>query len=381
MWLVIIELMHSLDVSLIFFSIYAIVAFVYLIFLFYFIVPLIRKTKNNSAQHVNIVEEGVSVIVVAKNEAKNLSLHLRKVLEQDYPNFEVVVASDHSNDNTLEVLREFEREFKNLRILDIQDWHSEGKKAALTRAVFYAQNEILLFTDADCEPSSNQWIRSMSRLYQDKIDFVLGYGGYAKTGGLLNALVRFDAAQIAALSFGFAKAGMAYMGVGRNLSYRKSLFINSKGFTEHLHLLSGDDDLFVQANATKSNVIINTELESKTISIPKKTVISWWKQKLRHQSTVKLYQPKFKFLLGLYTASKFILFLLWPLSFLFSNYILVLISFGVVLLLHFIIFRKTLCLIHEKGLSLWNPFLEVLLLLNTLFLSVFSLFYRSNKWK
>ena len=221
----------------------------------------------------------------------------------------------------------------------------------------------------------------MSGLYHEKIDFVLGYGAYAKANGLLNAMIRFDAAQIAALSFGFAQAGMAYMGVGRNLSYRKSLFINSKGFTEHLHLLSGDDDLFVQANATKNNVTFSTKVESRTISIPKKTVISWWKQKLRHQSTVKLYQPKFKVLLGLYTATKFILFLLWPLSF-FSTYPSpVLIVFGVVFLLHFIIFRKTLCLIHEKGLSLWNPFLEVLLLLNTLFLSVFSIFYRSNKWK
>lgn len=361
--------------------VYATVALIYLILMFYFFIPLIKKAPKSEQNEVNTSENGVSVIVVAKNEAKNLAIHLRSILEQDYPNFEVIVASDHSNDQTIEVLTEFEREFKHLRILDIQDWHSDGKKAALTRAVFYAKNEFLLFTDADCEPCSNQWIRLMAKQYAENVDFVLGYGAYTKTSGLLNTLIRFDAAQIAVLSFGFAKVGMAYMGVGRNLSYRKSLFINSKGFTEHLHLMSGDDDLFVQANATKNNVVICTNAEATTNSVPKKTLLSWWKQKLRHQSTVKLYQPKFKILLGLYTASKFILFLFWPAAFLTSHYIEIISVFGVVLLLHFIIFRKTLSLIDEKGLSLWTPLLEVFLLLNTLFLSVFSIFYRKNKWE
>lgn len=196
--------------------------------------------------------QGVSVVIAAKNEAANLHKHLKDIFEQDYPKFEVIIANDHSSDNTLEVLSKFQESYTNLKVLDIQDWHSGGKKAAITKAIFYAENELLLFTDADCIPSSNQWIKQMIAPFEEGVEIVLGYGAYRKEQGLLNLLIRFDTAEIALLSFGFAHAGKAYMGVGRNMAYRKSLFMNAKGFTNHLHISSGDDDLFVQQVASKN---------------------------------------------------------------------------------------------------------------------------------
>ena len=132
---------------------------------------------------------------------------------------------------------------------------THNKKFAQFIGIKAAKNDILLFTDADCQPESDKWLEDMTSHFDDKTDFVLGYGGYLNEKGLLNKYIRYDSMTIAMQYLGMAIRGIPYMGVGRNLAYRRSVFFNNKGFGAHNHIISGDDDLFVNSNATKSNTL------------------------------------------------------------------------------------------------------------------------------
>ena len=114
--------------------------------------------------------------------------------------------------------------------------HGIGKKFALTLGIKAAKHEYLLLTDADCKPTSKNWLSKMAANFSDVKQIVLGYGAYKKEKELLNTMIRFDAFHIAFQYFSFALAGETYMGVGRNLAYKKSVFFNNKGFASHIFL-------------------------------------------------------------------------------------------------------------------------------------------------
>ncbi len=206
----------------------------------------------------------VSVIIAAHNEDYNLQKNLPNILKQQYPDFEVVVVNHASIDTTRDVLMDLQREFKNLKVVTIeQDLNFfKGKKFPLSIGIKSAKNELLLLTDADCKATSVNWIASMASHYTSKTEIVLGYGPYNKSGGFLNMLIRYDTFMIALQYFSFALMGLPYMGVGRNLSYRKSTFYKNKGFTSHYNIPSGDDDLFIMQIANKKNTKIEVSQNS-----------------------------------------------------------------------------------------------------------------------
>jgi len=263
-----------------------------------------RKEKQYTSQESEVTP--VSVIICARNEEKNLVLNLASVLEQDYPSYEVVVVNDCSEDDTEQVLAEFKQKYPHLRSTIIKKDGSfrNSKKFATTVGIKAAQHEWLLFTDADCRPETPQWIASMSRRFAGKKDIVLGYGGYVAQKGFINKWIRYDTCFMALQYFGFAKLRKAYMGVGRNLAYRKSLFFAHDGFAAHAHILSGGDDLFVNQAATGRNVAVVYHKEAHTRSVHRKTFREWVWQKSRHITTGKYYRRGQTFWLTLEPLSR-----------------------------------------------------------------------------
>ena len=255
------------------------------------------KTNDNFKEDY----KPVSVIICAKNERDNLLNFLPEFLAQDYPIFEVIVVNDNSVDDTSDVLKAYSLQYLNLKIVNLPDSDRfyGSKKFALTLGIKAAQYENILLTDADCKPASSSWIKIMSSCTKEK-EIVLGFGAYQKLPGLLNKLIRFETLFTAIQYFSLALCKMPYMGVGRNLGYKKELFFKVKGFSKHQHILSGDDDLFVNEVANKDNTAIVFCKESHTLSLPKTSFSSWVKQKKRHLSTGKLYKFKHKLVLGLY---------------------------------------------------------------------------------
>ncbi|MFN7313518.1 MAG: glycosyltransferase [Bacteroidota bacterium] len=246
--------------------------------------------------------EPVSIIIAARNELENLQKNLMAILEQDYPEFEVIVVNDCSWDGTQAWLEELQLTQPRLRVSQLieQEKYPTGKKFALTIGIKAAKYNQLLFTDADCEPTSNQWLRLMQSGFSTGREIVLGYSPYRKRKGLLNQFIRFETLMTAQFYLSAALMRNAFMGVGRNLAYRKELFFKHKGFAGHQHIMSGDDDLFVNEAATPNNVAIQINPASFIYTEPKTTFSGWSRQKSRHISTGKYYKGKHKRLLGTY---------------------------------------------------------------------------------
>lgn len=255
-------------------------------------------------------QEPVSVIIAARNEYENLQKNLPAILSQDYPEYEVVVVNHCSWDNSQQYLEELQQQYKHLKVSQLieQEKYPTGKKFALTIGIKAAKYDQLLFTDADCAPSGNQWLALMESRFNRNVEIVLGYSPYYKKGGMLNRFDRFETFLTGLFYFSFALAGKAFMGVGRNLAYRKEVFFRHKGFAGHQHIMSGDDDLFVNEAATPYNVAIECSPESFTWSEAKPTFEKWSRQKARHMTTGKHYKPKHKRLLAVYYASLFLFY-------------------------------------------------------------------------
>jgi cellulose synthase/poly-beta-1,6-N-acetylglucosamine synthase-like glycosyltransferase len=269
--------------------------------------------KNTEA---NGLREPVSVIICARNEAENLRNFLPSILEQDYPSYEVIVVNDCSEDSSYDVLGEFLLQYPNLRVSTIakDPKFTHYKKFAQFIGIKAATNELLIFTDADCQPESDKWLLKMAENFDSKTAVVLGYGGYLNEKGILNKYIRFDSMFIAVQYFGMAIRGIPYMGVGRNLAYRRSVFFRNKGFGTHNHIISGDDDLFVNSIASGSNTKVEFRAGSHTRSVPSSTFSEFIKQKQRHFSTAKYYKTVHQLLLLLEPTTRILFYVTFVIS-------------------------------------------------------------------
>jgi glycosyltransferase involved in cell wall biosynthesis len=278
--------------------------------LFYYLYFFRRIGSFQGTEKVKSQQHPVSVIVCARDEDENLARNLPGILVQHYPStHEVIVVNDNSVDDSKYILAELQKTFKNLQIVELSQEAKmiAGKKFPLSIGIKESKHEIVLLTDADCVPASENWLFKMQDAFSNGVGVVLGYGPYQKQRGFLNKAIRFETFHTALQYLSYAIAGKPYMGVGRNLAYRKEIFFRNKGFSSINHIPSGDDDLFINKVATKDNTAIVLDPEAFTVSRPKQTWTDWMRQKNRHYSTGKYYKREHRFLLGLYTAS-FILF-------------------------------------------------------------------------
>jgi len=336
--------------QLILFIIFCSVTFIQLFYyLFFFSRLTFYKEKEKSNSRTN----AVSVIICARDEAENLAKNLPGALVQDYrTTHEVIVVNDNSYDDSKYVLEEFKKTFKQLQIVELTQEAKmiPGKKFPLSIGIKSSKYEILLLTDADCVPATEHWIDSMQSTYDDDTEIVLGYGPYNKKKGFLNKLIRWETFHAGLQYLSYALAGTPYMGVGRNLSYKKEIFFRHKGFSAHNNIPGGDDDLFISAAAKKKNTKINISKDSFTLSNPPTTWKQWLAQKKRHYTTSKYYKPVHKFLLSLYAFTHFLFYPLLIASCIFYNWQYALIAFGVRLIIQAFVYAKTMNKLGEKDL-------------------------------
>lgn len=325
----------------------------------------------------------VSVIICAKNEAQNLKENIPLILKQDYPHFELILINDASSDETQDVIEQFAEEDSRVKSVEIENNEAfwSNKKYSLTLGIKKAKHSRLLFTDADCKPASDQWIRLMTTAISEEKQLVLGYGAYEKRKGLLNRLIRFETVMTAIQYFSYAKAGMPYMGVGRNLAYTTQLFYDNRGFMSHMQVPSGDDDLFVNEAATHDNVALVYRKEAFTYSKPKESWHGWLRQKRRHVSTAKYYKSKHQWLLGAYYIGNLLFWILGILAFTLVDWKLPLAIVIFRITLQYIFIRRGMKLLQEKELLPFLPFYEVFLVLIHLTIFILNSISKQTRWK
>jgi len=281
------------------------------VLLFYYFQYFLKLGTYKANAESYLEQLPISIIMAARNEYANLEKNLKSILEQDYPNFEVIVVNDCSWDESQKLLEYYQEVYPNLRICELkeQEKYPTGKKFALTMGIKAALHNNLIFTDADCKPASNQWLALMTSKYNSEKELVLGFSPYAFQSGFINLIARFESAVTAMFYFSAAIHKNAFMGVGRNLGYTKELFFKQKGFAWHQHLISGDDDLFVNRAASPTNVAIQIDPASFMYTESKKTFSDWISQKTRHNATGKFYKAEHKAFLGIFYVVNLLFYL------------------------------------------------------------------------
>jgi cellulose synthase/poly-beta-1,6-N-acetylglucosamine synthase-like glycosyltransferase len=307
-----------------------------------------QKPQKDSSE-----KEGVTIIIAAHNERTNLKKLIPMIFEQDYPNFDVMVINDRSYDGTKRILEKLMAIYPRLRTVtvDYTPSHVTSKKYALTLGIKVAKNDVLLLTDADCWPNSPKWIELMTAPVRlDGKTFSLGFSQYESRAGFLNKWIQFETLWTGIQYFSFAVWKFPFMGVGRNLCYRRSFFMDKKAFKGLWQIECGDDDLFVNLYATGKNSAVVVNPESITYSEPKTTWKSYFTQKKRHFHAGKYYKGGNKLKIGWYAFS------------------------------HLLFWISATCLMILSGLNQnWEQFLSVLGIIVIRSLLITSMFLSAGK--
>ncbi len=311
----------------------------------------------------------LSVILVAKDTAHELKQHLPSILEQDYPKFEVIVVHDRTSDDCDDVLKLLEDKYSNLYHTFIPDSarHISHKKLGITVGIKASRHEWLVFTEPDCWPQSNQWLRKMAENFTPDTEIVLGYCNYEKAPGWFNKQITFDTLLNAMRYLGMALAGHPYTGTGRNLAYRKSLYYTRNGFASHLELQRGEDDLFINENANRNNVRVETSPESILRTATPKFKRLWREEKISYIATGSFFQGITRYLMGAETCSRLLFYAaaITTVVFALLYHRWIALCIGLLLwvvrfVMQLIVFEKTTHDLHERKFRLLLPLFDLL---------------------
>lgn len=271
------------------------VGILFIIQLLYWLVTYgrpLRKSKKVQQTESFGNSQPISVVVYAKNESENLRKHLPALLTQDYPEYEIIVVNDGSTDESDNVLKAFELEYGHLYHTYIPEdaKYLSRKKLALTVGIKAAKHNIILFTEANCEPLSNRWIASISNSYKTETEIVLGFCAYRHTKGFMHKLIAYDNLINGLRYISSTLKRNPFTGNGRNLSYRKELFFQHKGYYKSLALHAGDDDLFINEAASKRNTEIVYSPDSITQMSKVEYAAVWKEMKVSRAATQRFYK-------------------------------------------------------------------------------------------
>lgn len=328
----------------------------------------------------------VTVIVCAKNEAYILRDYLQSLVEQDYPEYEVIVVNDGSEDETPTLLGEYSKRYSHFRstFVPVGARVCSSKKLALSLAIKSARYEHLLLTDADCRPESKQWIRQMMSGFGEGKQLVLGFGAYFVENKAINRLIQYDTLFNGLQYLGMACTGKAYMGVGRNLAYLKSTFLQSGGFSGLINECAGDDDLVVNRVATSTNTAIVTTPDSVTWSEPKGSWQEWIHQKRRHLSVSRLYTHRSRLRIGFEPVMRAVFYALIIAILIISQNWQVWAMAGIILVLKWFIQTLALNISAAKlgvaKVGIRGVWIDIILPIITLYILATNRFHTHNKW-
>ncbi|KQC01991.1 transmembrane glycosyltransferase [Pedobacter sp. Hv1] len=326
----------------------------------------------------------ISVIVYARNEAKSLEKYLPNLFNQNYPNFEVVVVNDRSWDGTDDLLERLAKQYTQLKVVTVAegDKFIAGKKFAVTMGIKASSYDWLVLTDADCEPASANWLMGMQQPAAESTEIVIGYAPLMKKRGFLNVMIRFETFFKAVNYLAYALKGKPYMGVGRNLAYKKSLFFKNKGFAAHMHIAVGDDDLFVNSNGNRNNTEVQINKEAQVWGEPKTSLIAYLREKKVQKGAKVLYKSGHKLMLAIQAIAYFLFyaFTIALLCFKATLYLAIGV-FVLSLIVRCLIYPRLLKRLNYGELRWWFPLLDIILFVFVVFNSFLSIFVKKVQWK
>ena len=351
--------------------------------LLYHVPIFIRIWFYKEPEHINY--KPVSVVVSSKNQLHHLRSNLIHFLNQDYPEFEIIVINDASSDGTDDYLEELEKKYGHLKVvtntIQENDRFNKGKKFGITLAIKSATHDTLLFSDADSFPSSNQWIKKMQASFSSKKQIVLAYSRLEKRKGFLNRLLRYESLYEGLLSFSFTPRSFPLLAQRRNLGYDRALFFSINGFFSHLNLSRGEAKLFVDEASNSRNTAVCLSTEAMTLSNTQKSYLEWFSDKRSYFNLAKRLRFSSLLLLGMNFFSQFSFWLLLPVLLIYQiNTQLVLLAFTLRFCLQYIVYWKMCKFTNEYRLLWFLPFYEISLMLIHSILSLSTFIKKVHDW-
>jgi len=327
---------------------------------------------------------GISMIVCSHSNSQGLQKLVPLLLQQEYPLFELIVVNDRSSDDSEAWLNKTLLIYSNLKVITIKEtpknWNP--KKYALQQGFKHAQYPLLALTDSDCMPLSRQWLRHMSLAFQNpRIDIFLGYSPYAYQKGLLNRIVRTETVYTAFQYLSLAKLNMTYMGVGRNLGYRKSFITKHLDTFPFQNYLGGDDDLLINSLSSGNDASIGLHPDSFMQSDAPSTWRAWWRQKRRHLSAGQKYKFSTQCLLSSYWCSSLGFWLLLiPLYLLSASKCPILSIHAFILTCELLLLSPLFRIFQERRLLTLLPIWDFLYIASSSVIGLSTFWIKNKRW-
>lgn len=353
------------------------------IYLYYYAKPLQYKFRKTELKEHPTHLSGVSVIIHACNDSVQLTENLPSILNQDYPNFEVIVVNDGSTDETQKALSVLESTHKNLyhTFLNEEVRNISRRKLSLTLGLKAAKHEIVLLTNSNCRPISNQWIASMMRNFTASTDIVIGYTRFKNRKGILERFYSYDTLLRALRLFGYTLKTKPYSAEGTNLAYRKALFFKNKGFSKHMHLYHGDDNLFINSVCNRANTRVEIAPEAEIIAHYDSNSRGWLQLKRNLAFTTKFYSSASKWIFAIESITRYLVYLsgffMIPTHTMISDSLLAKSIIGILILRFLLIsafWHKVAKVFHTNHLTLLIPIFELITPICTLIFDIENLF-------
>lgn len=339
-----------------------------------------KKQTEDTASQTEALPP-VSVVIAAKNEEYHLKDKLVFFLEQDYPEFEVIVVNDASTDECEYVLKAFSKLYPCLKVVNIVENVNKfrGRKFPISLGIKSAKYDHIVLAGADCVPSGFEWLKNLARNFSGKKEVVLGFCTYTKQKGLFKFLLQYDNLTTAMNYMGLALSGHPYRGDGRNIAFKKDLFFKVGGFTKHYNLPLGEDDIFIRNVSTASNTTVSLTPESFLSSDAKHTYKEWKRQKIDRLSTYKYYKPSIKLLLSIPNITT-LLFYAFVITLLLLSlpFEYVILAIVIKFVLQILIYFKSCKCLGIKRVFIFAPLIELYFLLLNAELRLLSLFRKKK---
>lgn len=271
-----------------------------------------KKKKGEGLSDRDETLPGISVIVTSKNNAKELERNLPFILEQDYPDFEVIVVNRGATDDTDKVLKNASQTFSRLyhTYISSETGNVDEKKLALTMGIKASRYDFLLFTEAYCRPCSNQWIKEYGKEFSQGKEVLLGFNRLEipdKTA--LGSFMRYDNLIHHLKFLSMTILHKPFMGIGRNMAYKKDLFFKHKGYFPILNREGGEDDLYINriASPETTGVVLSQESLTETGCI--RHFSEWKALKAGYLYSKQFYKGFSSRIFHLETLSKYVFYL------------------------------------------------------------------------
>lgn len=262
---------YGLEFSLLELILIAAFSLFLLIQLFYFIIKATFISGNRKKKSNNDYPP-VSLVVCSRNYEEELKVILPELLNQDYPDFQVVVVNDCSSDGTEWYLSNLKLEYPNLKTTRILQETDFPNALALSVGIRAATNDWMIFLNPLCVIPGRNWLKSYADYLLPGKESLFGYVNLSGCKGSMHNMFRYENFNSYILAGSARILGLPMPFTDMNIAYKRTPFLDKKGFAAVLESPFCENELYMNEISTRRN---STFIMNKEASIGHIDEVGW----------------------------------------------------------------------------------------------------------